>query len=534
MFSRLLLVIALAATTLAQSPAPSRDAAGKPSVNEHEPAVVDPMDSARALMKEKKYTEAASAFRGVIDKDPSAMRAHLGLIESLLRMAKIEDAEDVAKKAVAALPNSPLIHAAYGDAEFRAGKFAEAESEYRASLKIDDTSARGWFGLGRIYEMLSMRKHAQEAYTKAHEFDPADDQIFERWMDMLPLAQRLDALKKHVGDHPIGRDADHIKLLSAAVEKKPWILVSEIKPTELKMPPYGRNLIATNEVAYDNPRHISTGYGLQVKFNDHASAVLLVDTGATGIVIGRKLAEKAAAVKIADTFISGIGDQGSVESYEAWIDKVVIGGLEFHNCIVTVSSKNDVADESGLIGPDVFRKFLVTLDFQNQKLLLSPLPKHPAGDVDFDEMPVDRYIIPEMQGFTKIYVFGHDLVIPVVVNDKAVGNFILDTGAGLNTMSQRFGIQVTKASNDHEYTMKGVSGRVSKVLTGEKAILQFGKMRVASHELPVFSNDRVSNSEGTEIAGFIGIRTLVQMKMTIDYRDGLVDFQVYDFKKATE
>jgi hypothetical protein len=59
-------------------------------------------------------------------------------------------------------------------------------------------------------------------------------------------------------------------------------------------------------------------------------------------------------------------------------------------------------------------------------------------------------------------------------------------------------------------------------------------MRVESHELPVFSTDNISASEGTEISGFIGIRTLVQMKMTIDYRDGLVDLKVYDFKQARE
>jgi hypothetical protein len=82
--------------------------------------------------------------------------------------------------------------------------------------------------------------------------------------------------------------------------------------------------------------------------------------------------------------------------------------------------------------------------------------------------------------------------------------------------------------------MTGVSGKVTNVLTGKKAILQFSKMRVESHELPVFSTDNISASAGTEISGFIGIRTLVQMKMTIDYRDGLVDFKVYDFKQARE
>jgi hypothetical protein len=59
-------------------------------------------------------------------------------------------------------------------------------------------------------------------------------------------------------------------------------------------------------------------------------------------------------------------------------------------------------------------------------------------------------------------------------------------------------------------------------------------MRIESHDLPVFSWDNQSAYEGTEIAGFIGIRVLVQMKMTIDYRDGLVNLEVYEFKKARE
>ena len=79
-----------------------------------------------------------------------------------------------------------------------------------------------------------------------------------------------------------------------------------------------------------------------------------------------------------------------------------------------------------------------------------------------------------------------------------------------------------------------MSGKVQEVLTGQKAILQFAKMRIESHDLPVFSFDNTSASEGTEIAGLVGIRTLVQMKMTIDYRDGLVNLEVYEFKKAHE
>lgn len=530
MKSSLLLAICLAVSATAQTTADN----AKPVADSAAAAAApDPLVDAQLLVSKRQFAEAATAFQAILAKNPSSPEANAGWVRSLLRAHKLDEAEEAAKKAVVAVPNSAIVHAAAGDVAFRAGKFADTETEYRAALKLDANSARAQFGMGRMFQMVSMNKRAKETFAKAHQLDPEDEQIFEYWLETLPYAEQLETIKKSAGDHPSEAEANRIKYLTALAGKQPWILASQLKPTELKAQPYGNELAGVYDINRNGPMNISKGFGLQVKFNDRASATLLLDTGAGGIIIGRKLAERAGAIKIADTWIGGIGDQGSTLSYEAWIDKITIGSLEFHNCIVTVSSKNNIADEAGLIGADVFRRFLVTLDFREQKVLLAPLPKSPNAVSD-DEPAQDRYIAPEMQPFTKFYRFGHDIVVPVVVNDKAVGNFILDTGADLNTMSPKLASQVTKARADGDYTMKGVSGRVQEVLTGQKAILQFAKMRIESHDLPVFSTDNISASEGTEIAGFIGIRTLVQMKMVIDYRDGLVNFEVYDFKKARE
>jgi tetratricopeptide (TPR) repeat protein len=489
-----------------------------------------PLLAARTLMKKGQLKDAAAAFKAMVEKDPTLADAHAGLVRCLLTSNQLEEADGAAKKALAALPSSAVVHAAVGDVAFRSGNFADAEKEYRAALKIDTNSARAVFGMGRMLHMVSMNKRAKENFVRAHQLDPEDSQIARHWLGTLPYAEQLEQLKKM--DMDSEEKENRQRYLAALSAKKPWVLASEIKPMEIKMPHYGRKV----EYSYDidrSPATISKGYGLQVRFNDRASAELLLDTGAGGITIGRKLAERAGAVKISDARIGGLGDKGGVESYEAWIDKINIGGLEFHNCVVTVSSKNDIIDDAGLIGADVFDKFLITLDFHEQRMLLAPLPKNPSGGPEEDKWQ-DRYVAPEMQGFTKFYRFYHDMVVPVVVNDKATGNFILDTGAELNIMSKKLASQVTKATADDEYRIKGVSGNVKEVLTGQKAILQFAKMRIESHDLPVLSLDNTSASEGTEIAGLIGIKVLVQMKMTIDYRDGLVNLEVYEFKKARE
>lgn len=532
MKSRLLLALCLAACAAAQTTADNvKPATPAAPASAATTGVNEPLLAARTLMKKGQIKDAAAAFKALVEKDPSLADAHAGLIHCLLRGNQLDDADGAAKKALAALPASAVIHAAVGDVAFRSGNFADAEKEYRAALKIDTNSARAVYGMGRMLQMVSMNKRAKENYAKAHQLDPEDPQITSYWLDTLPYAERLEQDKKTEGD-PDDKASMH-RYLTALAEKKPWLMVNEIKPMEIKMPLYGRNLAGVQDINRNGPKNIYEGYGLQVRFNDRASATLLVDTGAGGIVIGRKLAERIGAVKIAETKIFGIGDQGSVESYVASVDKIDIGPLEFHNCIVVVSSKNDVADDAGLIGPNVFDKFLITLDFHNQRMMLEPLPANPSG-ASVEEEWQDRYIAPQMQGFTKFYRFGHDIVVPVLVNDKATGNFVLDTGAGINSMSPKLALQVTKAEADGEYRMKGVSGRVSEVLTGQKAILQFAKMRIESHDLPVFAADNISASNGTEIAGFIGIRVLSQMKMTIDYRDGLVNLEVYEFKKARE
>ena len=530
MKSSLLLAICLAASAAAQTTADNvKPAAPAAAESVTAPKVNEPLLAARALMKKGKLTDAGAAFKALVEKDPTLAEAHAGLVRCLLSSNQLDEADGAAKKALAALPASAVVHAAVGDVAFRSGNFGDAEKEYRAALKIDTNSARAVYGMGRMLHMVSLNKRAKENFVRAHQLDPEDGEITRYWLETLPYAERLEQAKKLDGD--ADEMANSRRYLAALAEKKPWVLATEIKPMEIKMPQYGRKV----EYVYDvdrSPKTISKGYGLQVKFNDRATAELLLDTGAGGITIGRKLAERAGAVKIADTWIGGIGDKGAVESYEAWIDKINIGGLEFHNCVVTVSSKTDVVDDAGLIGADIFDEFLITLDFREQRMLLAPLPKNPAGSEDGKWQ--DRYIAPEMQGFTKFYRFYHDIVVPVVVNDKATGNFILDTGAELTTMNKKLATQVMKATADDDYRIKGVSGSVSQVLTGQKAILQFAKMRIESHDLPVFSLDNTSANEGTEIAGLIGIRVLSQMKMTIDYRDGLVNLEVYEFKKARE
>ena len=126
--------------------------------------------------------------------------------------------------------------------------------------------------------------------------------------------------------------------------------------------------------------HRMRGIGLSVRLNDR-NAHLLLDTGAGGIMVNRKLAEKAGLTPISAVHYGGIGDKGLQSGYTAVADHIRVGELEFQDCVVSVSDKGSVADEDGLIGADVFGTYLVDIDLPGMRLKLSPLPKRPEDTV---------------------------------------------------------------------------------------------------------------------------------------------------------
>ncbi len=200
----------------------------------------DPLTSAQALFKKGNFEEAATAFKALVEKTPDSAEAQSGLVRSLLRARKFDEAEAAARKATSALPSSAMVQAAAGDVFFRAGKLGEAEAAYRAAVKADANSARGVFGIGRIYDMVSMHKRARDTFARAHELDPSDGQIYDHWLDLMTPAEQLAAVKKHAGENPVGFEAERLKYLTAITSKKPWAMSTEVKPMDIKVQPYGK------------------------------------------------------------------------------------------------------------------------------------------------------------------------------------------------------------------------------------------------------------------------------------------------------
>ena len=522
--------------------------------SQSQPAIVPPVSAtlveASALYRSGKFALAAEKYRLVLASDPKNSDAYAGLVETLLKQKDIEQARATIDKALQNA-DSPKVRVALGEVEYREGSVTNAEREWVQIINSGHQEARAYLGLARFSNALSQHRRARTMIDRAYAINPSDADIRKQWMSTLSRSQRVLFLENYLSqnnaDDPETRTnlKQYLEYLKARMRgpKGSCHLVIKVTSTET-------SLISL----LSDPQHLR-GFGLEVAFGDHKSKLML-DTGAGGILISRRVAEKAGLTRISDTSIRGMGDKGPVGGYVVMAPSIKVGGLEFQNCPIEVMERRSVADEDGLIGADVFDDFLVDLDFAHKMLMLKELPRRPdqpqqdlvlnaeeedgsdanspdkpgsvAGQKPADHGPFDRYIAPEMKDYTTVLRYGHMLLIPTFVEpEKQARFFLIDSGALMTVLSLNTAKTITKVHNEDEWHVKGLNGNVNKVYNADKATLIFAHLRQPAEGILVLDMKSVSDAVGTELGGTIGFATLRYLDVKIDYRDGLVwmDYQ---------
>jgi predicted aspartyl protease len=513
-----------------------------------EPLEVTP-DLAQALQfyATGNFGAAEQKFGAILAKQPGLVAAQAGLIRSLLRQEKVTEAFTTATNALAKQPDSAVLLAVTGEVEFRRGEIHDAEVNFVKALKFDKHEVFAYIGLARLYDRLCYYRHGYDALNVAHQLAPDNPEVQKLWFARLPIRERITAIEAYLSkEHPddpeeTQRLQQTLQYLKAVIQQPVHAcrLVSKIESTEMKLePPPTSNR--------------KTHYDVVVKLNDRKSRLQL-DTGASGLVLDRKAAEKAGLQKIADIRMSGVGDRGSQGGFTAVANHIQIGELEFEDCVVAVADKmHALMDEDGLLGTDIFRSYLVDIDMPAQKLRLSLLPKRPdepavpitLGSAENrsatqgqppsangpqpsppQSSPKDRYVSPEMASWLPIARVGHQLFIPTRVNDSKPMLFIIDTGSSENFLSSAAAKGVTNLIPDlTQQEVRGLSGAVDRTYRA-KAKLQVGNLAYdVPHLITTFDLTGFSKALGIEISGFLGFDLLSELDTKVDYRDCLVDF----------
>lgn len=335
------------------------------------------------LYRTGKLGDAENEYKALIEQDPQSALAYVGLVRVHLKQKRLSDASTAAAKAMELAPPLSAVHVAMGEVYFRQGKMDEAEKEFLKEIKRGTRDARAYLGMARLYAAFSFHKSAKQMIDRAYELDPADPDIRKAWMGTLSLAESIKALQAYLAgetndDAEVRTNLEHELTVLQDSENQTdhsCRLRTKINSTSINL-----------ETLWSSARHFR-GAGLVAKLNG-TSAVLLLDTGASGILVNGKFAEKAGIKRVVQTDIKGIGDKGSASGYVGFADSVRIGDFEFQGCYVEVTEKKFRTGEEGLIGADVFAHYLVDINFPDNKLKLSQLPSRPGESAARNPRPI--------------------------------------------------------------------------------------------------------------------------------------------------
>jgi hypothetical protein len=469
-------------------------------------------------------------------------------------MQRLNDAQAAADEALKRQPNSWLLQLTLGDLSFAEGRIPEAERAYLKAKDLAPNEAAAYLGLARVYRVYSLNRRAYDNLKRAHEVAPNELAVQLVWFNSLPHQIRISALESYLASPNVNPQItaklqQYLAFLkkNAAAPVHACKLVSNVKETNTKIYPIDRNGTKLG------------ASGMDVKVNNQ-DLHLALDTGSSGVLLGRAAAEKLGLQRLAYQPIMGVGDSGQQGGYTAVADRIRVGDLEFQDCVVRVTeTATPVTGQDGLIGSDVFRAYLIDIDIPGAKLRLSPLPRRPDEtsvptaltttsqdgqelETDDEELPAgkgaaaqsndlprDAYVAPEMADWSKAYRFRSLLLTPTKVDGTGPLLFLIDTGSFSNVLSTRTAQQITQVRSDPNLSVKGMSGTVSNVYRADKATLEFGRYEQENQDVVSFDLSNVCKQTGTNVGGILGFNMLRILQTKIDYRDGLVDF-VFDPK----
>ena len=240
------------------------------------------------------FDEAAAQFaKATTSSGIEGATAYAWLARTHLHLHNVDDADKAAHKAIELAPNLPSSLSALAEVYFRQAKLAEAEETLHKLMALKTPDARTYLTFARIYWATANYKAAKSCIDMARKMDPDDPDIEMEWADTLPRSERLEQWKKRLAKGSF-EDEEQREGLQAEIsmledqEQQPQHtckLTTKSLPAEIKL-----------ESLLSGPTNLR-GYGLRVKVND-ASSKLLLDTGATGILINSKIAEKLSLIHI--------------------------------------------------------------------------------------------------------------------------------------------------------------------------------------------------------------------------------------------
>lgn len=240
---------------------------------------------------------------------------------------------------------------------------------------------------------------------------------------------------------------------------------------------------------------------------------LILDTGASQSVIDKSIASAIGSVSQSDFSITA-GSKAVPLSYLT-VPNLTIGDITLNNVPALITDLSSFAKAlgerpAGLLGANILRRFLVTIDFRDKKLIFADPHKVsvPDGATVVKTSPV--------YGATA-------LVIPGKLDDRLSLNFLVDTGASFSNLPQSAVKSLHSGPILPVGQIFGIDGKKQNIGSIRLDSLKLGSL-LLKDQVFALSPEGASAAGGTGLftagaMGILGTPVWSQFRMTIDYRN---------------
>ncbi len=452
---------------------------------------------AELLVSDGRYWEAIVSYENAKygSSDRQLLRALVGQVQALLRVAEFPRAHAQATSLRKLAPNDPMVLAFYGDATWAAGLFEEAEESYKDALSINPEEARAHNGLAKS---LATKNRLAEAMTEVHAALGLSPNESEFHHTLGSIQQRLnqfneaaDSYEKYIDLHPHSADSDRVRWARAEVD----FLRSfgDLVPYKITG---DKDILHRVSFKLDNGKVI-----LRARVNGQAEMDIVLDTGAERTVFSQEGAERVGLQSMGETLSAGVGNVGLRDLQVGRLDSIEFGTLRIENLptIIKTPPLGGLPTREAESFSPLAAGLSMMIDYKMREVVMGrALPIESTADI---ELPLRMHRLAMVRG---------------VINGDYSRSFVVDTGGAVISLSRATAATLPHHNRNIPLKVYGTSGwdPSAYLLTGVN--LTFDQIERPNQSVVVLNLHHPSALLGFHIGGIVGHSFLRNYRVSID------------------
>jgi tetratricopeptide (TPR) repeat protein/predicted aspartyl protease len=461
------------------------------------------LQRADQFFSQARYQDAARGYEQARAQANSAaplvVRASIGLVRSLLRVADFTGARREATGLIAKDPGNVDAIVLDGDTLWSLGLFAEAEQRYRDALAIAPEDPHGNQGLARA---LAARRQLDEALERAQSAVARTPDDHELYYTLAFVYERLGrftdasaALQQAVARSKGNPKSDELLLAKSQIR-----FLDAFRGRE----PFQTDPAVAAETHTVPFRLVHDKVIVRGSVNGSPMLDFVLDTGAEMTVIGQRTADRYGISPAGTTISAGVGEAGIRGLQVGRLDDFQIGSYRVRN--VPVLIKNPP-------GRDLPRR---------EAESFSPLALGLSMTIDYGRRTLTFGRHLDLHGDTELPLYLYRLaVVRGMINGQTPASFVVDTGGEVISISTAMASTLKSHPVRHiPLKVFGSSGwdRDAFLLPGLD--LAFDRIRFENFSTVVLNLRAPSVLLGFEVGGIVGHRFLGRYTVGLDLDRG--------------